>query len=111
MRGIALAIERHRAKRVGARGGRLVVAVVSPRVPAWLPAGCIVPPCRVGPHAGPRGISAPDPNAPFIRNARGIEKHAGGVIVVVGNVRDVCVTSWLEGQTNETACAAARVYP
>ncbi len=47
----------------------------------------------------------------FIRKARGIEKHAGGAIVVAGDVRDVCMTSWLAGQTNETACAAALVYP
>jgi hypothetical protein len=47
----------------------------------------------------------------LVRKARGTEKHAGGAIVAVGDVRDVCITSWLAGQTDETACAAALVYP
>ena len=47
----------------------------------------------------------------LVRKARGTEKHAGGAIVVVGDVRDVCITSWLAGQTDETACSAALVYP
>jgi hypothetical protein len=47
----------------------------------------------------------------LVRKARGTEKHAGGAIVVPGDVRDVCITSWLAGETDETACAAALVYP
>ena len=47
----------------------------------------------------------------LVRKARGTESHAGGAIVVAGDVRDVCITSWLAGQTDETACAAALVYP
>ncbi len=47
----------------------------------------------------------------LVRKARGTENHKGGAIVVPGDVRDVCITSWLSGQTNETACAAALVYP
>ncbi len=47
----------------------------------------------------------------LVRKARGTEKHAGGAIVVPGDVRDVCITSWLASATDETACAAALVYP
>jgi hypothetical protein len=47
----------------------------------------------------------------LVRKARGTEKHAGGAIVSVGDVRDVCITSWIAGATDETACAAALVYP
>jgi hypothetical protein len=47
----------------------------------------------------------------LVRKARGTEQHAGGAIVAMGDVRDVCITSWLAGQTDETACAAALVYP
>jgi hypothetical protein len=47
----------------------------------------------------------------FVRKARGTEKHAGGAILAEGDVRDICITSWLADQTDETACAAALVYP
>ena len=47
----------------------------------------------------------------FVRKARGTESHAGGAIVVVGDVRDMCITSWLASQVDESACAAALIYP
>jgi hypothetical protein len=47
----------------------------------------------------------------FVRKMRGTENHVGGAIVVVGDVRDMCVTSWLASQVDESACAAALIYP
>jgi len=47
----------------------------------------------------------------LVRKARGTEKHAGGAIVVAGDERDVCITSWLSGQTNVNACAIALTTP
>jgi hypothetical protein len=47
----------------------------------------------------------------FYRKARGIETHTGGQLVTAGDDQDVCLTSWLGGQTNLTACANAFQYP
>jgi hypothetical protein len=47
----------------------------------------------------------------FIRKARGVESHKGGALVVPGDDQDICLTSWLAGQTNLTACNAAFVQP
>jgi hypothetical protein len=47
----------------------------------------------------------------FIRKARGIESHKGGTLFVPGDDQDVCVTSWLAGQTNLTACSNAFSEP
>jgi hypothetical protein len=47
----------------------------------------------------------------FIRKARGIEPHAGGALIVAGDPQDVCITSWLAGSTDTTACANAFNYP
>jgi hypothetical protein len=47
----------------------------------------------------------------FIRKARGTESHKGGALVVPGDDQDVCLTSWLAGQTNLTACNAAFAQP
>lgn len=47
----------------------------------------------------------------LVRKARGTEKHAGGAIVVAGDERDVCMTSWLSGQTNVDACEIALATP
>jgi hypothetical protein len=47
----------------------------------------------------------------FIRKARGIEPHAGGALIVPGDVQDVCITSWLAGSTNVAACASAFTFP
>jgi hypothetical protein len=47
----------------------------------------------------------------FIRKARGTESHKGGVLFTAGDDQDVCVTSWLSGQTNLTACSNAFSTP
>lgn len=47
----------------------------------------------------------------FVRKARGTEKHAGGAIIVPGDARDVCITSWLAGATNTQACSQALALP
>jgi hypothetical protein len=43
----------------------------------------------------------------FIRKARGVESHKGGALVTPGDDQDVCMTSWLQGQTNTDACRNA----
>jgi hypothetical protein len=47
----------------------------------------------------------------FYRKARGIENHAGNQLIVPGDDQDVCVTSWLAGRTNLTACNNALALP
>jgi hypothetical protein len=47
----------------------------------------------------------------LIRKARGTEKHAGGAILVPGDVRDRCLLSWLEGATDGPACSQALLLP
>lgn len=40
----------------------------------------------------------------LIRKARGTEAHKGHKIMSVGSPLDRCITSWLAGQVNVTAC-------
>jgi len=47
----------------------------------------------------------------FIRKARGTEAHKGGKLVQPGDDQDVCLTSWLAGRTNLTACTDAQAEP
>jgi hypothetical protein len=47
----------------------------------------------------------------FIRKARGTESHKGGAVVVPGDPRDVCMTTWLQGHADAVACAAALNLP
>jgi hypothetical protein len=47
----------------------------------------------------------------FVRKARGLEAHKGGTLIVAGDYQDVCITSWLAGQTDVTSCANALGYP
>lgn len=47
----------------------------------------------------------------FVRKARGVEDHKGGTVIVAGDARDVCITSWLAGQTNDAECTVALTYP
>ncbi len=43
----------------------------------------------------------------FIRKARGWDAHKGGALVTPGDAQDVCMTSWLAGNTDSASCAAA----
>ena len=43
----------------------------------------------------------------FIRKARGWDAHKGGALVAPGDDQDVCMTSWLAGNADSTACANA----
>jgi hypothetical protein len=47
----------------------------------------------------------------FVRKARGLESHVGGALIVPGDDQDVCITSWLAGQTNLRACGRAFANP
>jgi hypothetical protein len=47
----------------------------------------------------------------FLRKARGTESHKGGAVVVPGDPRDVCMTTWLQGHADASACAAALALP
>jgi hypothetical protein len=47
----------------------------------------------------------------FYRKARGIEAHKGGAVVVAGDARDVCITTWLQGHADAAACTAALSLP
>jgi hypothetical protein len=50
--------------------------------------------------------SAADPDQlTMVRKARGIESHKGGQIWSQGDDSDSCLTSWLAGAANATACA------
>lgn len=43
----------------------------------------------------------------LVRKARGDEHHKAGAIVERGDDRDVCLTSWLAGHTDTSACTRA----
>lgn len=50
----------------------------------------------------------------FYRKPTGIEHHKGGTLIQPGDDQDVCITSWLAGQADKTACANAAnpaMYP
>ena len=47
----------------------------------------------------------------LVRKARGTEAHKGGAIVTPGDAQDKCITSWLAGNTDTTACASATGLP
>jgi hypothetical protein len=47
----------------------------------------------------------------FVRKARGLEAHKGGTLITPGDDQDVCITSWLAGKTDTTACGLALGYP
>ena len=47
----------------------------------------------------------------FVRKARGSEAHKGGAVVAPGDPRDVCITSWLAGHADASACTAALSLP
>jgi hypothetical protein len=43
----------------------------------------------------------------FIRKARGWDAHKGGALVTPGDDQDVCMTSWLAGNADQTSCQNA----
>jgi hypothetical protein len=43
----------------------------------------------------------------LVRKARGTEAHKGGAIIVPGDDRDICLTSWLAGNTDASVCTSA----
>jgi hypothetical protein len=43
----------------------------------------------------------------FVRKGRGAEAHKGGQKISVGDPADQCITSWLRGAVDETACKTA----
>lgn len=47
----------------------------------------------------------------FVRKPTGLEAHKGGTLITPGDDQWVCITSWLAGQTEESACAKAISYP
>jgi hypothetical protein len=47
----------------------------------------------------------------LVRKARGIEAHKGGAIIVAGDVRDDCLTTWLAGHTDVSPCTSALTLP
>jgi hypothetical protein len=47
----------------------------------------------------------------LVRKARGTESHKGGAVIAVGDPRDVCLTTWLQGHALESACTAALSLP
>jgi hypothetical protein len=47
----------------------------------------------------------------FIQKARGTESHKGGAVIVAGDARDVCVTTWLQGHADAASCTAALALP
>ena len=46
-----------------------------------------------------------------MRKARGLEAHKGGALITPGDAQDICITSWLAGNTDMTACGNALGYP
>jgi hypothetical protein len=60
-------------------------------------------------------VSDPTNNPPetllLVRKPRQEERHKGGQVVVAGDDADTCITSWLDGQINTTACKSAAAVP
>ncbi|MGH7286351.1 MAG: hypothetical protein ACRELY_32940 [Polyangiaceae bacterium] len=47
----------------------------------------------------------------LVQKGRGLDKHAGGAVLVPGDVRDRCLLSWLEGSTDGPSCSQALLLP
>jgi hypothetical protein len=47
----------------------------------------------------------------FVRKARGEESHKGGVVITPPDARNICLTTWLAGQADPSACTAALKLP
>jgi hypothetical protein len=46
----------------------------------------------------------------FYRKPTGLEAHKGGMLIQIGDDQDKCITSWLQGTVDTTACANAINY-
>jgi len=44
----------------------------------------------------------------FVRKARGWDGHKGGALITPGDVQDQCITSWLAGNADQSACTQAQ---
>jgi len=51
-------------------------------------------------HAAPATLT-------LVRKARGAESHKGGAVFPEGSPGDVCITSWLVGSDDPSACNTA----
>jgi hypothetical protein len=47
----------------------------------------------------------------LVRKSRGTEHHKGGALVTAGDAQDRCLTSWLAGAVDQSACTAALATP
>ena len=47
----------------------------------------------------------------LVRKGRGSEHHKGGALIMVGDAQDRCLTGWLAGAVDDTACADALTTP
>jgi hypothetical protein len=43
----------------------------------------------------------------LVRKARGVEPHGGGIVMLAGDQRDLCIVSWLAGSVDQAACSHA----
>jgi hypothetical protein len=41
----------------------------------------------------------------LVRKGRGSEHHKGGALIMEGDTQDRCLTTWLSGAVDDTACA------
>jgi hypothetical protein len=73
--------------------------------------------CENAGGAYPPGSSCHPELLTFVRKARGTESHKGGQLISVIGVdggpdpQDVCIVTWLEGQTDLQACTTALFIP
>lgn len=73
--------------------------------------------CRSSPGVYPPPSSCHPELLTFVRKARGTEAHKGGQLISEEDVdggpdpQDVCIVTWLEGQTDTQACSDALAVP
>ena len=47
----------------------------------------------------------------LVQKARGAEDHKGGAVIMPGDPRDACLTSWFAGKADADACSTALSLP
>jgi hypothetical protein len=73
--------------------------------------------CESDAEAYPPGVGCHPELLTFVRKARGIEAHKGGQLISAFGIdggpdpQDVCIVTWLEGQTDLQACSDALLIP